>query len=94
MAQVLGRLRERGIELEISDEANEFLIEKGYNPDFGARPLRRSIQQHVEDTLAEELLRGHLKDGSRMRMEIIDGEVVFNTLPADLPKEEDAPAIS
>ncbi len=91
---MLGRLRERGIELEISDEANEFLIEKGYNPDFGARPLRRSIQQHVEDTLAEELLRGHLKDGSRMRMEIIDGEVVFNTLPADLPKEEDAPAIS
>ena len=94
MAQVLGRLRERGIELEVSDEANEFLIEKGYNPDFGARPLRRSIQQHVEDTLAEELLRGHLKDGSRMRMEIIDGEVFFNTLPADLPKEEDAPAIS
>ncbi|MBT5737897.1 MAG: hypothetical protein HOI29_04915, partial [Planctomycetes bacterium] len=90
----LGRLRERGIELEVSDEANEFLIEKGYNPDFGARPLRRSIQQHVEDTLAEELLRGHLKDGSRMRMEIIDGEVFFNTLPADLPKEEDAPAIS
>ena len=94
MAQVLGRLRERGIELEISDEANEFLIEKGYSPDFGARPLRRSIQQHVEDSLAEELLRGHLKSGSRMRMEIIDGEVFFNTLPADLPKEEDAPAIS
>jgi ATP-dependent Clp protease ATP-binding subunit ClpC len=91
MAQVLGRLRERGIELEVTEEATEFLIEKGYNPDFGARPLRRSIQQHVEDTLAEKLLRGDFPEGSRIRMEVIEGEVHFQTVPMDSPKQEDAP---
>ena len=91
MAQVLGRLRERGIELEVTEEATEFLIEKGYNPDFGARPLRRSIQQHVEDTLAEKLLRGDFPEGSRIRMEVIEGEVHFQAVPTDSPKQEDAP---
>ncbi len=94
MSQVIARLQEKGIELEITEEANEFLIEKGYNPDFGARPLRRSIQQHVEDTLAEELLRGNLKNGTKMLMEVINGEVFFRALPSDAPKEEDAPAAS
>jgi ATP-dependent Clp protease ATP-binding subunit ClpC len=91
MAQVLGRLRERGIELEVTEEATEFLIDKGYNPDFGARPLRRSIQQHVEDTLAEKLLRGDFPEGSRIRMEVIEGEVHFQAVPTDSPKQEDAP---
>jgi ATP-dependent Clp protease ATP-binding subunit ClpC len=91
MAQVLGRLRERGIELEVTEEATEFLIEKGYNPDFGARPLRRSIQQHVEDTLAEKLLRGDFPEGSHIRMEVIEGEVHFQAVPTDSPKQEDAP---
>ncbi len=94
MSQVLARLQEKGIDLEITEEANEFLIEKGYNPDFGARPLRRSIQQHVEDTLAEELLRGNMKNGTNLLMEVIDGEVFFRALPSDSPKEEDAPAAS
>ncbi len=49
---------DRGLELVLSDEAKDFLIIKGYNPDYGARPLRRAIENLIEDPLAEELLRG------------------------------------
>ena len=55
------RLNEQGIRLELTQEARDYLIEKGYNPDFGARPLRRAIEQHVEDQLSESILRGDFK---------------------------------
>ncbi len=61
LSKVLRRLVEHGMRLELTDEAKEFLIEKGTNADFGARPLRRAIEQHVEDPLSEELLRGNFK---------------------------------
>ena len=53
---------EHGLDLELTNEAKEFLIDKGYNPDFGARPLRRAIEQHIEDEISEEILRGNYKD--------------------------------
>ncbi len=59
--KVSKRLVEQGIKLEISREARDFLIDKGYNPDFGARPLRRAIEQYVEDPLSESILRGEYK---------------------------------
>ncbi|WFB34908.1 ATP-dependent Clp protease ATP-binding subunit [Kiritimatiellota bacterium B12222] len=58
LTKVRGRLASKRITLRMSDEANEFLIEKGYDPEYGARPLRRSIERFLEDPLAEELLRG------------------------------------
>jgi ATP-dependent Clp protease ATP-binding subunit ClpC len=61
LRKVRGRLGEHGLELELQDDAKEFLIDKGYNPDFGARPLRRAIEQHVEDPISEEILRGGYK---------------------------------
>jgi len=61
LRKVRERLAEHGLELELTSEAREFLIEKGYNPDFGARPLRRAIEQHVEDAISEEILRGSYK---------------------------------
>ena len=57
---------ERALELELTDEAKEFLIEKGYNPDFGARPLRRAIEQHIEDPISEEILRGSYKSKTKI----------------------------
>jgi len=57
---------EHALSLELDDEAREFLIDKGYNPDFGARPLRRAIEQHVEDPISEELLRGSYKGKTRI----------------------------
>ena len=56
------RLDEHELKLVLTDDAKEFLIDKGYNPDFGARPLRRAIEQHIEDPLSEAILRGNYKD--------------------------------
>ena len=61
MAKVRGRLAGQGLELVVTDEAKEFLIDQGFNPDFGARPLRRAIEHLVEDHISEELLRGSYK---------------------------------
>jgi len=57
------RLKEKGVEIELSTEARDFLIEKGYNPSYGARPLRRAIQRYVEDPLAEKMLREKFHEG-------------------------------
>jgi ATP-dependent Clp protease ATP-binding subunit ClpC len=61
LRKVTRRLVEHGLKIEISTEAKDFLIEKGTNADFGARPLRRAIEQNVEDPLSEEILRGNFK---------------------------------
>ncbi len=62
--EVAGRLKEQGIKIEISPEAVEFLIEKGFDPVFGARPLKRTIQRFLEDPLSEEIIAGKFKEGS------------------------------
>ncbi len=61
LRKVRMRLADHNLKLELSDDAKEFLIDKGYNPDFGARPLRRAIENAVEDPLSEEILRGNYK---------------------------------
>ena len=67
LRKVRDRLRvEHGLELELTGDAKEFLIDKGYNPDFGARPLRRAIEQHIEDPISEDILRGSYKGFSRI----------------------------
>ncbi|MBL0174536.1 MAG: ATP-dependent Clp protease ATP-binding subunit [Ignavibacteria bacterium] len=60
------RLGHMGLQIEFTKEAREFIVEKGYDPNFGARPLRRALQNHVEDPLAEEILRGSFPEGSRV----------------------------
>jgi ATP-dependent Clp protease ATP-binding subunit ClpC len=61
LAKVRSRLADRGLTLVLTDEAKDYLIVKGYNPDYGARPLRRSIENFIEDPLSEEILRGTFK---------------------------------
>jgi len=70
LAKVVKRLGERGLKLEMTQEAKEFLIEKGTNTDFGARPLRRAIEQNVEDPLSEEILRGNFKGKDLIRISV------------------------
>jgi ATP-dependent Clp protease ATP-binding subunit ClpC len=65
---------EHNLELELTDEAKEFLIDKGYNPDFGARPLRRAIEQHVEDPISEEILRGSYKTKAKILISVAEGK--------------------
>src|SRR5687768_13835624 len=65
LGKVRKRLEEKGLIIELTDEAKEFLIKKGSNTDFGARPLRRAIERYVEDPLSEELLKGEF-DGKNL----------------------------
>ena len=62
LRKVRERLADHGLALELDHDAKQYLIDKGYNPDFGARPLRRAIEQKIEDPLSEEILRGNYKE--------------------------------
>jgi len=72
--KVFKRLTEHGFKLELSDQAKEFLIDKGYNPEFGARPLRRAIEHYIEDPLSESLLRGEFKGKNTIKVDVLDEE--------------------
>ena len=62
MNQVKGRLKDRGLEMVLTDGAEEYLIDEGFNPEYGARPLRRSIENLIENPLSEDILSGRYKD--------------------------------
>jgi len=91
-ARVAGRLAERGIGLELTPEAKEFLIQKGYSPDFGARPLRRALENNVEDPLAEELLRQQFQDGTHIHILVKDDHLYFDVQDKPNVEAEDTPA--
>jgi ATP-dependent Clp protease ATP-binding subunit ClpC len=74
LAKVFKRLTEHGLKLELSEQAKEFLIEKGYSPEFGARPLRRAIEHYIEDPLSEAMLRGEFKDRNLIKVTVQDEE--------------------
>jgi len=78
LTKVRGRLAERGLALDLTDEAKDFIIRKSSDMDFGARPLRRKIEQFVEDPLAEELLRGEFQGKDRIVVDVTkddDGKI-------------------
>ena len=77
VARVAKLLSDRKIALELTDAAREWLGRVGYDPVYGARPLRRAVQRHLQDPLAEAILRGEVKDGSRVRVDEGDGELVL-----------------
>jgi ATP-dependent Clp protease ATP-binding subunit ClpC len=80
LAQVRGRLVEQHIALEIGDDVREFLIAEGYDEAFGARPLRRAIQTHVDDALADAILAGTLHAGDTARLSMAEGAVRVEAL--------------
>ena len=61
VAKVIQRIKAKNIHLILEESAKDFLIEKGYDPQYGARPMRRAVERYLEDPLAEELLRGNIK---------------------------------
>jgi len=84
MDEVRKRLADHSINLALSDEAKEFLIEKGYNPNFGARPLKRTIQKLIEDPIAEMMIRNAMEDGSKVRIDVFGEELKFNVEKGEL----------
>jgi ATP-dependent Clp protease ATP-binding subunit ClpC len=78
LKEVFGRLLEQGIELQVTERFKDRLVEEGYNPSYGARPLRRAIMRLLEDTLAEEILSGRLQEGNTASVDVDDaGKVVI-----------------
>jgi len=80
MGHLAGRLAERHITLELSDAARDLLAEKGYDRIYGARPLKRAIQQYIENPLAMELLKGNFGEGTRIRAERDADQIVFKAM--------------
>ncbi|MFQ5481151.1 MAG: ATP-dependent Clp protease ATP-binding subunit [Nitrospinaceae bacterium] len=82
------QLIQQGLTLDMTTEAKNWLAEKGYDRNFGARPLRRAIQKHLEDTLSDEMLKGRFKSGGVIEVGLADDELIFtdnsgalNTVP-------------
>ncbi|MCW1967824.1 MAG: ATP-dependent Clp protease ATP-binding subunit [Anaerolineae bacterium] len=78
--KVQKRLSENNIQLELTEPARSYLAEKGYNPEMGARPLRRLIQNEVEEVLSDGLLGGTFADNSRILIDALDGKLTFTVL--------------
>jgi len=77
LALLAGRLAERKVTLEVSTEAKAFLAEEGYDPNFGARPLKRAIQGLVQNPLASEILAGRIQEGNTVLVSLSDGGLSF-----------------
>jgi ATP-dependent Clp protease ATP-binding subunit ClpB len=75
--QLAGRVRERGIEVELDDDARALLGNLGYDPTYGARPLKRVIQRQLVDRLALKLLEGEFSEGDVVEVAASDGELAF-----------------
>ncbi len=78
VAKVLARIKAKEVHIVLEKSAKEFLIEKGYDPQYGARPMRRAVERYLEDPFAEELLRGNVKAGDVVHVEAKDGKLTFN----------------
>ncbi len=88
ISKVVERLSHKSITVTIEDPAKELLIEHGYDPQYGARPMRRSVEKHLEDPLAEQLLRGDVKDGDNVTISTDkDGKNLKFTVEGGDPEE-------
>jgi len=77
MNYLIKRLKNNKITLELTEKAKEFLANTGFDPVYGARPLKRTIQHLVQDPLAMKILEGSIQEGNRIEMDVRDGEVIF-----------------
>ena len=93
LKEVFLRIKDKGISLTVSEDFKERLVEEGYNPSYGARPLRRAVMRLLEDSLAEEVLSGRIKDGDKAEVDIDESKkVIVKHLGKDGSKPELASA--
>jgi ATP-dependent Clp protease ATP-binding subunit ClpB len=82
VARLVERVRERGIEVELTDAARHLLGNLGYDPTYGARPLKRVIQKRLVDKLAMAILEGEFSEGDTVRVDAAEGELMFTKAAA------------
>jgi len=92
LQEVFVRLQDKGIKLNVTDAFKERLVEEGYNPSYGARPLRRAVMRLLEDSLAEEVLSGRIKDGDNALVDIDDIKKVTINISSEESSQELASA--
>jgi len=92
LQEVFARLQDKGIKLNVTDAFKERLVEEGYNPSYGARPLRRAVMRLLEDSLAEEVLSGRIKDGDKALVDIDDNKKVTINISSEESSQELASA--
>ena len=71
------RLKEQNININVSDSAKNYITEQGFNSEYGARPLRRSVQKLIEDKLSDEILRGNIAIGDSVKIDFKDDKLIF-----------------
>ena len=76
--QLNEQLIQQGLTIDVSDEAKKWIAEKGYDKNFGARPLKRALQKHVEDIISDQMLEGKFKNGGVCEVTLQNDELVFN----------------
>jgi ATP-dependent Clp protease ATP-binding subunit ClpC len=92
---VFKRIEDLGYKLEITEKAKDYIAEKGFDPQFGARPLKRAIQKYVEDTVAEKIISGAVKEGEKLLIDLnAENEIAVSTVKKakklkDAPSEEE-----
>src|SRR5947208_16554641 len=94
VAKVLRRVKAKEVHIELQQSAKEFLIEKGDDPQYGARPMRRAVERFLEDPLAEELLRGHVKPGDRVEVIAAEDKLSFQVPESQAQSSAPPPAPS
>jgi ATP-dependent Clp protease ATP-binding subunit ClpB len=85
VARLADRLADRGVELELTDAARDLLAREGYDPAYGARPLKRLVQRRIENPLAQRLLAGEIRDGERVVVDAAGDELTFATAEREAP---------
>lgn len=85
--EVISEAKLKNITIKVADDIKEFILEKGYDPKYGARPLRRTIQRYIEDEIAESYIRGNIKDGNTAILNLQDEDITIKV------KDEDIDAI-
>jgi ATP-dependent Clp protease ATP-binding subunit ClpC len=89
VSKVAKRLKQKDIEVTLNEAAREFLMKEGYDPQYGARPMRRAVEKHIEDPLAEHLLRGDVKEGDHVAITFDEEQKRLKF--ASEPREEQPP---
>ena len=92
VSKVRNRMKMKEIAIILSDTAKDFLIEKGYDPTYGARPMRRAVEKFLEDPLAEELLRGNIKAGDTLQVTQNGPKLTFHADEPEAEASSSAPA--